>query len=308
MPKILIAPTTFSLYNEKPIDLLIKKNYTLIKNKYKKKLSKIQLVKLGKNCNGVIAGTELYTKEVLDQLPRLKVISRLGVGMDNINLAETKKRDIKVYKTQTTPAPAVAELVLGLILDLARKISHQNNALKAGIWQKKMGNLLYGKTLGIIGMGVIGKTLVKLVKGFDFKVLAFDLLEDVQFAKKYGVTYCDLDTLLAGSDIVSIHLNLTNETNQLINAVQMNKIKSGSILINASRGEMIDEDALYKSLKEKRILGAGLDVFNSEPYSGHLTEMDNIILTPHIGSYTKELREKMEIEATKNLIRGLNEI
>ena len=307
LTKVLIAPTTFSVYNDKPLDLMIKKKYTFIKNKYGKKLSKIQLVKLGKNCEGVIAGTELYTKEVLDQLPRLKVISRLGVGMDNVDLAETKQRDIKVYKTQTTPALAVAELVLGIILDLARKISHQNGALKSGIWQKEMGNLLFRKTLGIIGMGVIGKTLVKLVKGFDFKILAFDLLEDEYFAEKYDVTYCDLDTLLVRSDIITIHLNLTNETNQLINAIQMNKMRSGSILINTSRGEMIDEDALYKALKEKRILGAGLDVFNNEPYSGPLTELDNVILTPHIGSYAKELRVQMEIETVENLIRGLNE-
>ncbi len=307
LTKVLIAPTTFTVYNDKPLDLLIKKNYTLIKNKYKKKLSKIQLVKLGDNCNGVIAGTELYTKEVLDQLPRLKVISRLVFGLYNIDLAETKQRDIKVYKTQTTPAPAVAELVLGIILDLARKISHQNNSLKLGTWKKEMGNLLYGKTLGIIGLGTIGKTLVKLVKGFNFNIMAFDLYEDKKFAKDHSINYCDLDTILSESDIISIHLNLTDETNQLMNATQIRKMKQDSILINASRGEMIDELGLYKALKEKKILGAGLDVFNAEPYTGPLTELDNVILTPHIGSYAKELRIQMEMEAVENLIRGLNE-
>jgi len=170
-----------------------------------------------------------------------------------------------------------------------------------------MGNLLHGKTLGIIGMGTIGKTLVKLVKGFNFNIMAFDLFQYEQFAKKYGVNYCDLDTLLSESDIISIHLNLTDETNQLMNATQIRKMKQGSILINASRGEMIEEEALYKALKEKRIIGAGLDVFNDEPYSGPLTGLDNVILTPHIGSYAKELRIQMEIDATENLIRGLNE-
>ena len=193
------------------------------------------------------------------------------------------------------------------MLDLARKISYQNNTLKSGKWKKQMGNLLYGKTLGIIGLGVIGKTLVKLVKGFNFNILAFDLYQDEQFAKDNSVNYCDLDTLLTQSDIVSIHLNLTDETNQLMNEAKISKMKPGSILINASRGEMIEEEALYIALKEKKIMGAGLDVFNNEPYSGPLTKLDNVILTPHIGSYAKELRIQMEIEATENLIRGLNE-
>jgi D-3-phosphoglycerate dehydrogenase / 2-oxoglutarate reductase len=227
--------------------------------------------------------------------------------MDNIDLDMAEQKGIKVYKTQTTPAPAVAELVLGLMLDLVRKISHQNNSLKSGTWKKEMGTLLHGKTLGIIGLGVIGKTLVKLVKGFNFNILAFDLYQDEQFAKDNSVNYCDLDTLLTQSDIVSIHLNLTDETNQLMNEAKISKMKPGSILINASRGEMIEEEALYIALKEKKIMGAGLDVFNNEPYSGPLTKLDNVILTPHIGSYAKELRIQMEIEATENLIRGLNE-
>ena len=207
---------------------------------------------------------------------------------------------------KTTPALAVAELVLGLMLDLARKITHQNNTLKSGIWEKKMGNLLHGKTLGIVGLGVIGKTLIKLVKGFNFKILAYDLNHDDKFAKQHGVEYCSLDTLILKSDIISIHLNLTKDTNQLINNEKISKMKQGSILINASRGEIVNENALCDALKENRILGAGLDVFNVEPYSGPLTQFNNVILTPHIGSYAKELRIQMEIESVENLMRGLN--
>ena len=295
------------MISNKPINKLEYVYKAILSNPLARKLSPDELIKYARNANGIIAGTELYTKEVLDELPNLKVISRLGVGMDNINQSAAKEKGVKIYKTQTTPALAVAELVLGLMLDLARKISHQNNTLKSGIWQKQMGNLLKGKTLGIIGLGVIGKTLVELVKGFNFNILAFDLFQDNRFAKEHDVNYCDLDTLLSQSDIISIHLNLTDETNQLMNAEQISKMKPESILINASRGEMIDEEALYKALKEKKIMGAGLDVFNDEPYSGALTELENVILTPHIGSYAKELRIQMEIEAVENLIRGLNE-
>jgi len=307
MNKIFIATSTFAVHSNKPIKKLKDEGEEIVLNPLSRKLTSNELIKYADDATGIIAGTELYTKEVLEELPNLRVISRLGVGIDNIDLKIAKQQGVKIYKTQTTPAPAVAELALGLMLDLARKISHQNNTLKSGTWKKEMGNLLYGKTLGIIGLGVIGKTLVKLVKGFNFNILAFDLYKDEQFAKKYEVNYCDFDTLLSDSDIMSIHLNLTDETNQLMNAEQISKMKPGSILINASRGEIIDETALYNALKNDKILGAGLDVFKNEPYDGPLTKLQNVILTPHIGSYAKELRIQMEIEAVKNLIKGLNE-
>ncbi len=305
--KVFIATSTFGVHSNGPINMLDEHKLEVTSNNLGQKLTTHELIEFAFNAHGIIAGTENYSLEVLEQLPQLKVISRLGIGMDNIDLEVAIKRGIKIFKTKTTPGPAVAELVLSLMLDIARKTTVQNNNLKGGVWQKQMGSLLQGKTLGIIGLGTIGKTLVKLVKGFKFKILAFDLYQDVRFAKEYGVNYCNLDTLLSQSDIVSIHLNLSDETNQLMNEERINKMKPDSILINTSRGEIIDEEALYKALKENKILSAGLDVFNDEPYLGPLTELDNVILTPHIGSYAKELRIQMEIEAVENLLRGLNE-
>jgi len=307
MHNIFIATSTFAVHSNEPIIKLEDGGEAIALNSSFRKVTSEELIKYAYDSTGIIAGTELYTKEVLEQLPNLKVISRLGVGMDNIDLEFTKEKGIKVFKTKTTPAPAVAELVLGLMLDLARKISYQNNILKSGTWKKEMGNLLYGKTLGIIGLGTIGKTLVKLVKGFDFKIMAFDMFHDDKFAKEHEVNYCDIGTLLTQSDIVSIHLNLTSETNTLMNKERIAALKPGCIFINTSRGEIINEDALYVALKEKHIFGAGLDVFREEPYSGPLLELNNVILTPHIGSYAKEIRIKMEIEAAENLIRGLND-
>ena len=305
--KVNITTSTFGTYSQMPISLLDQKGLDINYNKLFRKLTSSELIEQARGAAAVIAGTELYSKKVLDELPDLKVISRLGVGTDNIDLNVAKEKGIKVYTTQTSPAQAVVELSLGLLLDLLRKITLQNNDLKNGIWEKSMGNLLYGKTLGIIGLGNIGKALVKLVKGFNFNIMAFDIFEDNTFAQKHGLTYCDLDSLLKQSDIISIHLNLTVETNNLINSKRISLLKPESILINTSRGEIIDEDALYKALKNKKILGAGLDVFKEEPYSGSLMELKNVILTPHIGSYAKEIRIKMETEAAKNLLRGLNE-
>lgn len=307
MKKIFIATSSFGTVDRKPIKFLESHSYKVILNNKGRRLSSLEIIEDLVDCVGVIAGTEKYDLNVLYKLNKLKVISRLGVGIDNIDLKIAKERGINVLRTNTTPAISVSELSLGLMLNIVRKISEKHEKLKNGIWQKDMGNLLSGKTLGIIGLGVIGKTMVQLVKGFNFNILAFDMIRDNKFAKENKVKYCNIDKLLSNSDIISIHLNLSVKTNNFMNEERLNKMKHKSIIINTSRGEIVDEGVLYKLLKEQKILGAGLDVFNNEPYSGPLTELDNVILTPHIGSYTKEVRTKMEIEASENLIKGLNE-
>ena len=304
MPKIFIATSSFNEDNLKKLKLY--DNCIVEFNPLARKLSQDEIIKYASNADAIIAGTENYSKEVLSRLECLKVISRLGVGMDNIDIEEAKKKELKIFRTKTTPGPAVAELALGLIIDVARNISFQNNFLKQGIWEKTRGNLLHKKTLGIIGLGEIGKNLVSLSKGFNFKILAFDNYHDNVFAQENKIKYCDLDTLLSSSDIVSIHLNLTEETKELLNEKNLRKLKQNSILINTSRGEIVNEDFLYNILMNNRILGAGLDVFNNEPYKGPLTKLKNTVLTPHIGAYAKEIRIKMETEAFTNIAKGLN--
>ena len=303
---VFIATSTFAVHSDEPLSILDRKGLKIIHNPLGRKLNANELVDQASDAVGIIAGTEIYNEGVLDNLSHLKVISRLGVGMDNIDMEFGRQKNIKILKTKTTPAPAVAELTLGLMLDVARKISGQNQSLKSGTWKKEMGKLLHAKTLGIIGLGTIGKTLVKLVSGFNFKLLVYDLYHDKTFGEENNITYCDLDTLLKESDIISIHLNLSDQTKNMMNMQRLRMMKPDSILINTSRGEIIDEDALYSILKDKKILGAGLDVFNEEPYSGLLAEIDNVVLTPHIGAYAKEIRIEMEMEAVENLIKGLD--
>jgi len=281
--------------------------YKVFTNNLSKKLKENELLSLAQNADGIIAGTENYSYKVLMELSNLKVISRLGVGMDNIDLGAAKNKGIKIFKTQTSPAPAVAELTLGLMLSVARKISQTSQYLREGKWKKQMGCLLEGKTLGIIGLGVIGKSLVQLSSGFGFKILAFDKNKDEKFAEENNITYCDLETLIKNSDIISIHLNLSEETKYIINKEKIKLMKTSAILINTSRGELIDENAVYDAINSNNLAGAGIDVFEQEPYLGPLIELDNVVLTPHIGAYAKEIRVKMEIEAVENLIIGLNE-
>ena len=305
---ILIAPTTFCVFETKPTEMLEKLGLNVIVNPKGRKLSEDEIISFGKKCVGVIAGTEKYTQGVMRQLPQLRVISRLGVGMDNVDIAFAEAVDVRVFRTQTTPALAVAELTLGFMIDLSRNISAGCNKLKCGLWEKQMGFLLRGKTLGIIGLGTNGKALAKLAQGFHFRILAFDIHHDHEFAEQYGVRYCDLETLLEEADIISINLSLSSETYRLIDTRALSLCKSDAILINTSRGEVIDEEALYHALNSGALCGAGLDVFEQEPYNGILSTLENVITTPHIGAYAKEIRIRMEMEATVNLIQGLNNV
>jgi|TARA_B100000315_G_scaffold200134_1_gene192213 D-3-phosphoglycerate dehydrogenase len=287
--------------------LLDEKNKVhVVSNTSGMKLTAGDLINRISQFDGVIAGTESYDKDVIDVAEKLKVISRVGVGLDNIDLDYARKKGINVFKTQTTPAPAVAELTLGLILDLLRKISIQNSNMKSGNWKKKMGSLLRGKTLGIIGLGTVGKELVRITSNMQLEYLAFDVIKDNEFSNSFSVKYCDLTYLLNNSDIISVHLSLSDENTKMIGLEQLRKMKNSSILINTSRGEVINEDDLEIAIRDGIIAGAGLDVFQMEPYHGPFSAYDNVILTPHIGSYAREIREAMEIEAVQNLFEGFN--
>lgn len=307
MPKIFISTTSFSQYSNKPIEIIKNNSFDYSVNEEGRKLSPDEIVSNLNDCVGVIAGTEEYSSQILNQLPNLKVISRLGVGIDNINLDVAKQNKIKICTTNSSPAVAVSELVIGHIIDLLRYITVTNNLLNEGIWEKKMGSLLSGKTLGIIGLGKIGKELVKICEGFNLKILAYDVVSDNDFAEKYQIKYCDLNELLSLSDIVTIHLNLSPDTKHLLDQEKLNLMKKNAIIINASRGGIIDEEALYNVLSSNNIAGVGLDVFEKEPYYGKIKNLKNVILTPHIGAYAKEIRMKMEIEAVENIVEILNE-
>ena len=181
---VFVAPSTFGLHSSKPLELLKNSNFNISFNPKNQKLTEQELLLYSKDACGVLAGTEVYSKNVLDNLKHLKVISRLGVGLDNINLDIVKAKKIKVFKTETTPALAVSELVIGLAICLLRKIKSQDSLFRSGKWEKQMGSLLSGKTIGIIGVGKIGKTLIRLLSGFNTKILGFDKNKDNELIKK----------------------------------------------------------------------------------------------------------------------------
>jgi len=305
MEKIFIATTTYCKHSLEPLNLLKSHGFHVDTNEKGRKLTDDEISDTVSQYDGIIAGTESYSENILNHSKQLKVISRLGTGVDNIDLKVADRMGINVFNTKTSPALGVAELALGLILDLNRNISSHNSDLKNGIWEKRMGSLISGKTLGIVGLGTIGKELVNITKGFGLKYLAHDIKIDFEFSDLHQIEYCTLEEVFTKSDIISIHTSLTKENQNLIDFNLLKMMKPDSILINTSRGEIINENDLIKALKQKRIAGAGLDVFSTEPYRGKLLEFDNIVATPHIAGYTKEIRSIMELEAAKNLIKGL---
>jgi D-3-phosphoglycerate dehydrogenase / 2-oxoglutarate reductase len=302
MEKVLITTSSFGKYSDKPIELLKKHGFEPILNPYGRKLTKEETLELYKDIKYVIAGTEKIDQEVMDKSPRLKVISRCGVSMDNVDLEQAKKRQIIVTNTPYGPTQSVAELTIGLMLDLLRNITLMDREMRKHIWKKRMGFLLGGKTVGIIGLGKIGKQIVEYLKPFGVKVLAYDKYQDNDFADKYNVEYKSLEDLLKSSDVVSINVSLNPETHNLINMKTLSMMKKESFLINLARGEVINEDDLYQALMEEKISGAAIDTFTKEPYQGKLLELDNTVITPHIGSYAREGRIKQEYDSAENLI------
>ncbi|TAM37201.1 hydroxyacid dehydrogenase [bacterium] len=298
--KVFISTTTFAEHSNEPLSILEKNGIDFVVNPLKRKLTEQEIASFLKEGSyaGLVAGTESITKEALEQAKSLKVISRVGVGMDNIDLAEASKLHIRVFNTPDVLVDSVAELTLGLIINCLRKIYSGDRNIHNKIWKKEMGLLFKGKVLGIIGFGKIGRRVSALAKAFGVNIIFYDIrkIKD-SFAKQVS-----LDNIFSYADIISIHFS-GKET--LISSSEISKMKEGVVLINTSRGSGIDEEALYDGLKSGKVSSAALDVFHNEPYNGKLSDLENCLLTPHIGSYAKEARIEMEIESVNNLIKGL---
>jgi len=298
---IAISTTSFGEFDKSPLKLLKSKGYKVLLNPYGRKIKPEELVEFTKDAVGLIAGTESIKESTLLKLPKLKVISRCGAGLESVDLEAAKRFNIKVFNTPDAPTLAVAELTVGLILNLLRKVNQMDSAIRNGQWQKLMGNLLLNKKVGIIGFGKIGKKVAGLLKPFGCQIAYADpnIKATAGIFKKMAK-----EELLGWADIITIH---AASKDRILGEKEFNLLQKGSWIVNVSRGETIDEPVLFKALKDNYISGAAIDVFIEEPYCGMLRELDNVILTPHIGSYAKEARINMELETVKNLIQGLKE-
>ena len=260
----------------------------------------------------IVRSRTKITKDMIGKASKCQIIARVGVGLDNIDQAAAKEKNIRVINAVEGAMNAVAELVIGLMLSLAREIPRADREVRNGNWIKKelMGTELRGKYLGIVGLGNIGKRLGRLARALNMNIIGYDVVPiDEEFSKEVGLMKADLGTLLASSDYVSLHVPLLDSTKHLINAEKMSTMKNTSRIINTSRGGVIDEEALYEFLKDGKLGGAALDVFEVEPAtSNNLATLPNFISTPHMGAQTKEaqsLAANVIAEKIIQILRGV---
>jgi len=260
----------------------------------------------------VVRSRTKMTRELVEKANKCQIIARVGVGLDNIDQDAAKEKNIRVINAVEGAITAVAELVIGLMLSMAREIPRADREIRNGNWIKKelAGSELKGKYLGIIGLGNIGKRLGRLARALNMNIIGYDVIPiDDEFSKEVGLMKADLDTLLSSADYVSFHVPLLDSTHHMINAEKLKMMKNTTRIINTSRGGVIDEEALYNSLKDGSLAGAALDVFEVEPATENkLITLPNFIATPHIGAQTKEaqlLAANIIAEKIIQILRGV---
>jgi D-3-phosphoglycerate dehydrogenase len=264
-----------------------------------------EIAGLIQDVDAVIAGTEPYTREILQRANRLKVISRVGIGLDNVDMEACKELGISVTYTPEAPSQAVAELTVCNIINLSRHVLSSDRSVRETTWNRHLGVLLEELTIGVVGVGRIGKRVCMLLQPFHTKIRACDLEPDFQFGKEYGLEWATKNELFQGSDLVTLHIPYHARNHHFVDRETIARMKTGGYLINTSRGGIVDEEALTDALLQKHLSGAALDVFEKEPYEGILAQLDNVILTAHIGASARASRFLMELGAAEDCIRVL---
>jgi glyoxylate reductase len=256
--------------------------------------------------------TDKIDAELMDKAPKLKVVSNYAVGFDNVAIPEATKRGIIVGNTPGVLTDTTADFAFTLIMSAARRVAEGDRYVRAGKWKTwgpmlLLGQDVYGSTLGIIGLGRIGAAVARRAKGFNMRTMYYDVIRQKQYEDELGIEYATLDKVLTESDFITVHTNLTPETHHLISTKQFEKMKRTCILVNTSRGPIVDNMALYEALRTGKILYAGLDVTEPEPLPANhpLLTLDNVIIAPHIASASVVTRTKMGLIAADNLIAGL---
>jgi D-3-phosphoglycerate dehydrogenase / 2-oxoglutarate reductase len=303
--KILTSPSSMGKVGPQPFDILSSEGFEIVNNPYGRKLTEEEVIELASDCIGIVAGVEPLSKRVMDALPKLRCISRVGIGMDSVDLEYAKKKGITVVNTPDGPTRSVAEMTLAMTMALLRRIPQADANIKNGVWKKEIGNLLFEKTIGVIGLGRIGRMVAEIFRKLGNPVIGYDLYPDKLWAENTNVKLVEISELLEQSDIVTVHIPPKKDQVPVLGSTELGKMKKSAFLINAARGGVIDEAVLIELLKENIIAGAAIDVFVEEPYNGPFSTLNNVILTPHLGSYASEGKLKMEIDAVQNLINEL---
>ena len=305
--RVLVTPTSYGKFNPDLKSDLENQVHDVIYNETGRPLSSKQVAAFLPKVHGYIAGLDEIDQVALEAADSLKIIVRYGVGYENVDLAAARQKGIIVSNTPGANATSVAELAMCLILMLARHIEPATQALKQGGWPRLKGLSLEGKTIGIIGLGAIGKKLAQRLTSFNCHLIACDPLPDIEFVEKYNLELVDLETLRLHSDFISLHCPVLPETRHLVNENFLNSTKKGAYLINTARGELIDESALMRALNTGQIAGAALDAFEKEPPdpTNPLLQSEKVICTPHLGAQTDGSTNNMGEMALNECLRVL---
>lgn len=306
MPKALITTVPFANKNRLPLELLEAAGVEYLINPLGRKLKESEVEEMAAACDVIIAGTEPITDKVMARATKLKFISRVGIGLDSIDLLAAARRGIHVSYTPDAPSPAVAELTIGLMLSLLRSVHVANAQLHRGEWHRHFGRRISEVTIGIIGVGRIGRRVLRRLSSFGTpRILVNDLHPDTKLVPELKLEWVDKDEIYRQADVISLHVPLTVNTKDMIRAEHLRLMKPDALLINTSRGGVINELALAEALKSGHLGGAAVDVFEQEPYIGPLADIERCLLTSHMGSMSVDCRTRMEIEATEEAVRFL---
>lgn len=303
-PTVAISTSSFASHSAEPLEKLRAAGFRPRLNPHGRKLTAEEVQLHADGAVGLLAGTEPLPADVLRSAPGLRVISRVGAGLDNVDRAVARELGIEIKTTPEAHVDAVAELTVAGLLAGLRQIPAGDRRVRDG-WEKPPGRLLRGKTVGIVGLGRVGKAVATLLAPFGAVLLASDPHEDFAAAEWLGVRYVSTDDLLEASDVVTLHLHYSEANHHVIGERELGLMKSDAVLVNTSRGGLVDEDALCARLRENPGALAYLDCFEEEPYRGPLRDLENAVLTPHMGTYARECRVRMEMEAVDNLLTAL---
>ena len=307
MTKVLITTVPFGEVDPLPLVLLENAGIEYLINPLNKKLSEDELSKMVKDFDVIIAGTEPITEKVMEKASNLKLISRVGIGVDSVDLLAAKKRNIKVSYTPDAPTLAVAELTFGLMLSLLRSVHVSNLQIHQGKWHRSLGRRMEEVIVGIIGLGRIGTSLLKILNDFGISnILVNDITPNSELERKFKLNWTSKENIYIEADIISLHIPLTNLTKNLIRKEHLLSMKPDASIINTSRGGIINEQDLYNVMQSGHLSGAAIDVFEKEPYDGPLKRIEHCLLTAHMGAMSLDCRLRMEIEATEEVVRFFN--
>ena len=303
MKKILITPRSLTKDGDPTLELLTQEGFELVFSTPGKMPQTDELIGLLPGCAGWLAGVEPIPADVLERAVDLKVISRNGTGIDNIDIQAARRLGIEIMRAEGANARGVAELTLGMILGLIRSIPFSDARMKRGLWERRKGLELQGRTLGLVGCGKIGQLVSRLALAFGMNVLAYDAFPDQRFAPASSFRFTTLEEVLANSDIISLHCPEQPNARAILDSERLRRLKPGVFIVNTARASLIDEAAIFEALHEGPVAGLALDVFDREPPDATpLLSDDRVIVTPHIGGYTTESVSRATLKAVENLL------